>query len=98
MLVLSVGFLDRDNVVIVYEFSDTLFFLAFLRFSGRPLAVRRPLAFQVANDRVGVSLGRIRFVSILLSGVPCGGWRLEGILVGCASPLGVPCVGLPEES
>ena len=40
--------------------------------------MRRPLAFQVANDREVASFGRIRFVSILLAGVPQEGWSLVG--------------------
>ena len=50
-----------------------MFVFAFLRISGRPSAVRRPLAFHVANDSDWASLGRIRFVPSLFAGVLLGG-------------------------
>ena len=58
--------------------------------------MRKPLAFQVANEREVASFGRIWFVFILLSGVPWGGWLLLGGPGGCASPLGALGVGLLE--
>ena len=85
---LSVCFLDGDNIFFVEEFLYC-FLLAFLRISGRPSAVRRPLAFHVANESVVASLGRIRFVSSLLVEVVLGGRWLGGVFGGCAALLGV---------
>ena len=81
MFALSVSFLKSDDVTVVEEISNG-FFLAFRRVSGRPSAVRRSLAFHVANVSDGASLGRIRFVSSLSVGVLSGGWWLGGALVG----------------
>ena len=68
------------------------FFLAFLRVSGRPSAVRRPLAFHVANENVVASFGKIRLVSSLFAGSCWEFWRLVRFLRVSASLLRVASV------
>ena len=58
--------------------------------------MRRPLAFQVANEREVASLGRIRLVSILLTGVSWGGWSLVGDRGGRTSLMGASGMELLE--
>jgi len=55
-----------------------------------PSAVKRPLAFQVANESVGASLGRMRLVASL--------WGLTGLGQVSGSQLGVASDWLPLAS
>ena len=89
LLALSVGFLDSDDVIVVEKFVESPF-LAFLRVSGMPSAVKRPLAFHVANERVGASLGRMRLAASL--------WGLTGLGQVSGSRLGVASGWLPWAS
>ena len=91
MFDLSVGFLDSNDVVVMGDFLNG-FFLAFLRASGRPSAVRRPLAFHVANESVVASFGNIRLASSLLAGNCWEFWRLVRFLRASASLLRVVSV------
>ena len=59
-------------------------FLAFLRCSGRHSAVRRPLAFQEANESKVALLGRIQLVSVLIDGWSWGSGSAVVVFRGAA--------------
>ena len=82
LLTLSMGFLDSNDVIVVQKLVEG-FFLTFLRASGMPSAVRRPLAFLVANERVGDSHGRMRLASASLWGLD-GRGQVGGLGLGVA--------------
>ena len=77
MFFLSMSFLDRDNVIVVYEFSDSIF-LGFPVVFGKAFGGEKAVSIP-GGKRDGGRIIRedsVRAQLILLTGVPLGDWRL----------------------